>query len=264
MSDLFIHREIPDIPSGRLPLICLHGWGFHGEIWREPARNMAGEREVLCPDLPGHGRSPWSGAGHDLSALSDGLLAEFPHPALWLGWSLGGLIALYHALRHPSRVAGLILVAASPRFTRAEDWPHAMPPAVLADFAQRLEQDCPGTLQRFLALQVHGSESAREQLRHLKPLLAKYPPWPQALAGGLKLLAENDLRQASRELACPCLLCLGQRDTLVPAAMAEDWRQFYPGLQSWVIPGAGHLPFLSHPSLFIQGLKEFCHARDPG
>jgi pimeloyl-[acyl-carrier protein] methyl ester esterase len=235
----------------------LHGWGFHGGVWDGAGEALSSHYRVSQIDLPGHGRSGAWPENAGLESLSRNLAEKFPQPAIWLGWSLGGLLALDLALRYPQHVAGLILVAASPRFTQAEDWPHATARQVLQEFSRQLQEDSQGTLQRFLGLQVRGADSAREQLRILRPLLAAYPPRPEALAGGLRLLAESDLRAASATLRCPVLLILGQRDTLVPADMARDWRAYLPGLRSRVIPGASHVPFLSHPQQFAACVGDF-------
>src|SRR5690606_40237197 len=51
--------------------------------------------------------------------------------AIWLGWSLGGLVALHAALDRPAQVRGLAMLCATPRFVAAPDWPHAMPAETL-------------------------------------------------------------------------------------------------------------------------------------
>ncbi len=56
--------------------------------------------------------------------------------ALWLGWSLGGLVALRAALDYPANVRGLVMIASSPRFVSAPDWPHG----VAADCVRRVRQ----------------------------------------------------------------------------------------------------------------------------
>jgi pimeloyl-[acyl-carrier protein] methyl ester esterase len=174
----------------------------------------------------------------------------------------------------PERVTALVLVTATPRFVQAPDWPAAMPGATLDRFHDGLLADPPGTLHRFLALQVKGSDAARETLRLLRAELAQRPPpAPAALAVGLDLLRDGDLRARLPRLACPSLWLFGERDTLVPAAAAQGAAALLSGAPQTpaeeaspppgeglgrgrskqargkfaVIPRAAHAPFLSHP-----------------
>ncbi|OAD19951.1 BioH [Candidatus Thiomargarita nelsonii] len=236
------------------PLILLHGFGFNGEIWNDIAAQLAQDWHVYQVDLPGHGRSAM--CEYSLPILTEKLAVALPQEAVWVGWSMGGLLAMAMARWHPVRA--LVLVSSSPRFVTAENWPHAMTSAVLQLFAHQVQSDTLGTLQRFLALQVKGGEDARPQLRALKALLKKTPsPQAEALQGGLQLLQNTDLRSELSLIRCPALLCLGERDTLVPAAMGKDCQQWWPKLQTVCIKRAAHVPFLSHPQVFIELLQGF-------
>ncbi len=238
-------------------LVLLHGWGMNAAVWASlppaltPALSptaLAG-RSMLAIDLPGHGGGPFPPGAADLDAWADACLALAPHRAVWLGWSLGGLVALAAALRAPERVAGLILMTATPRFVRASDWPAAMAAETLDQFHAGLLAEPAATLDRFLALQVRGSEAARETLRALRRELATRPaPDQGALALGLDLLRDGDLRRRLAELSCPSLWIFGSHDTLVPAAVGPAVAALLPRAQIEVIRGAAHAPFLSHPA----------------
>jgi pimeloyl-[acyl-carrier protein] methyl ester esterase len=238
------------------PLILLHGWGFNSDIWDDLAAKLAQDWTVYQVDLPGHGRSPMQ--AYRLPLLVKELATTLPEKAVWIGWSLGGLLALGVARWKPESVAALILVASSPRFITAEDWPHAMTPTVLQHFAEQLKQDTTGTLQRFLSLQVKGSETAQKSLRALRTLLKQTPlPQQDALEAGLDLLQNTDLRSELLHIRSPALLCLGGHDTLVPAAMGKECQQWWPALHKVCIKQAAHIPFLSHPELFLEILQNF-------
>jgi pimeloyl-[acyl-carrier protein] methyl ester esterase len=136
-----------------------------------------------------------------------------------------------------------VLVAGTPRFVTAPDWPCAVDATVFEQFATQLRQDVNRTLVRFLSLQVRGSEGASEGLRRLRSQLTLRPcPQEQALSDGLHLLQHSDLRAALPGLQAPLFWLFGERDTLVPAAVSRQ----VPGSCA-VIAGAGHAPFLSHP-----------------
>lgn len=244
-------------------LVLVHGWGMNAGVWA-PLRERLGARwRVTAIELPGHGESEFDGIVAGLEGWADALLEAAPDRAVWLGWSLGGQLALAAARRAPERVAGLVMTAATPRFVRADDWTTAMPAETFHAFAEQLAGDASRTLERFLALQVHGAEGATETLRELKAATRARPaPQPGALAAGLELLLNNDLRSAVAELHAPSLWMFGGRDALVPAVAAEAVRTQNPAAQVHHIAPAGHAPFLSHPDTCLDLLEHFSESID--
>ncbi|MCG5534629.1 pimeloyl-ACP methyl ester esterase BioH [Ectothiorhodospira mobilis] len=254
-------KSLETVSRGTGPAVALiHGWGLSAGVWEETAADLARDFRVDCVDLPGHGRAAREGRLGDLDTLADRLAATLPpQGAALVGWSLGGLVALQTAVRHPDRVRRVVLVAATPRFVQAPDWPHAMRRPVLDAFAQGLARDFRATLNRFLALQFHGVEGAPAAVRALRARLAAAPPAPAALEEGLALLRESDLRAALAGLACPVHALLGGYDTLVPAAVGAELKVLRPGMDVRVMPRAGHAPFLSHGERFASELRSLLH-----
>lgn len=243
-------------------LVLLHGWGMNGAVWETVAESLSADYRVTIIELPGHGHSPFAGGLDSLRDWARACLSAAPDRAVWIGWSLGGQIAVQAALLSPRRVSGLVPVAASPCFVQADGWPHAVARGTLAGFAATLRDDPRTTLERFLALQVRGSAEARPTLRRLRQGLSDRPdPDPAALDRGLELLRETDLRDRLAGLQCPSLWLLGQRDTLVPAGVAEDIERLLPAARVRVIPGAGHAPFLSHGRESLAALAAFLEQR---
>jgi pimeloyl-[acyl-carrier protein] methyl ester esterase len=234
-------------------IVLLHGWGLHNGIWEDVAAALATRYRVTRIDLPGHGRSAAIELADDLAAVAEQLAAVAPAPAIWIGWSLGGLIALQLAMAAPALVRGLVVVAGSPCFVRADDWPHAIEDAVLQEFARVLDEDYEATLGRFLALQVRGSADAGATLRALRArVLEQDAPQAAALRSGLKLLRESDLRARLNDIACPTQFIFGARDLLAPAPIAEELTRLMPTARCAVIEGAGHAPFVSHATQFLE------------
>jgi len=229
------------------PLVMLHGWAMHSGIWRQFARQLAERRQVICLDLPGHGRSaPLS--TFEMPAIVAALLAAIPVPSFdLLGWSLGATVAINLAAECPDRVRSLTLLAGNPRFVREPGWP-GVKPEVLDNFAELLSNDAGQTLQRFLGLQVQGLPHAKAALQQLKHCVAecKAPDFG-ALQGGLRILKQHDARDSLAALKLPIRVIQGDKDTLVPVATATALRNLQPALQMKVLPGAGHVPFLTHP-----------------
>jgi len=252
-------------------LVLVHGWGLNGGIWDTLVPLLEPGFRVTRVDLPGHGRSAWQG-DEGLDGMARVVLEHVPERAAWLGWSLGGLVAARAALTSPARIERLVLVAATPSFVSRPGWPAAMAPGLIETFTRDLQRDYLRTLQRFLALQVRGSDAAESVLRNLRARLLQYgQPAAEALMAGLDILRTTDLRERFAGIACPVLLLMGARDTLVPAAAAQPVADLLPDARVELIDGAGHAPFLSCPTVvagiignFLQpmraGFAGECHA----
>ncbi|MDE2070547.1 MAG: pimeloyl-ACP methyl ester esterase BioH [Gammaproteobacteria bacterium] len=241
-----------------LDLFLVHGWALHGGIWDRLVPDLARDWRVTRVDLPGHGLSRAVPMPATLPALANLVVHAAPQIAVWLGWSLGGLVVLQAALDFPQRVRALILTNSTPRFMTAPDWGCAMAPERLAEFSSELARDHHGTVQRFLALQVQGSEHARVSLRQLSASLsACAEPDAQSLATGLEILRSGDLRAAVSRLARPTLVMTGAHDRLVPPAAGAWLANAIPDARLFGFPKAAHAPFLSHPEEFIVAVRDF-------
>ncbi len=259
MNPLF-YQHYPAIEdTGKLPIICLHGWGFHADVWQPLAADLSHSRDVYAVDLPGYGRSQLHDSGRSLRGIAALLQAHFPFPAIYIGWSLGGLCAQTVALDFPAQVSALILISTSPCFVQKPDWQTAMPESVFLGFAEQMTEDLERTLKRFLSLQVLGSADAANLSRQLKHSLSQYHANPEALKIGLGLLQQTDLRQQSAKISCPSLLCLGEKDRIVPVEIAEAWPLLWQAANLEVLQfkQAAHVPFLSHQAAFVQQLQPF-------
>lgn len=239
-------------------VVLVHGWGMNGTIWQGFVPHLGPGLRITRIDLPGHGCSPFANHWQDLDGWVEACLEVAPSQALWIGWSLGALIALAAARRKGGRMDGLVAIAGTPRFVRSHHWPHGVAPGTLEQFSASLQNDYQGTLGRFLALQVHGGRGGRDTLRELRQRLAACPePQPQALDVGLGLLRVTDLRQDLPHIHCPCLWLFGRRDSLVPAAVAGDLARLQPEGVVRVLPGAAHAPFLSHADATAAAIQGF-------
>ena len=96
--------------TGGERLVLLHGFTQNRRCWGPFADDLARDHEVVLVDLPGHGGS--AGIAADLPTAAD-LVVAAGGRATYVGYSLGGRIALHAALRHPELVARLVLVGAT-------------------------------------------------------------------------------------------------------------------------------------------------------
>src|SRR5664279_5859745 len=192
-------------------LILLHGWAMHAGIFAPLTRALEPHFRLHLVDLPGHGASR-DDVAFELADTARRIAAATPR-AIWLGWSLGGIVALRAALDEQANVRGLVLNASSPRFVANDDWPLGVGSHVLAEFSQGLAQNYRGTIERFLALEAMGSDHVRSELRELKAhVFERGEPASSALELGLDILQTADLRGELARIAVPSLWIAGRRD----------------------------------------------------
>lgn len=237
-------------------LVLLHGWGMNGAVWQQTAELLGQHFRVHIVDLPGFGHSHHT-SFHTLENLTEQVLAHAPKQAIWLGWSLGGLVASHIALHHPERINGLITVASSPCFSAQKPW-RGIQPKVLKAFTAQLMEDFQLTIERFIALQAMGSPSARQDLKALKQAVLSRPaPNQQSLLAGLQLLGDTDYRDQLHRISTPTLRLYGRLDGLVPIQVAEDVSSLMPNSQSFVFHQSSHAPFMTELESFCQQVTEF-------
>lgn len=250
------------IGQGDYPLVLLHGWGLNAGVWHCIRERLSAHFCLHLVDLPGYGYSQGFPA-MTLDEMAVAVLAQAPEQAIWLGWSLGGLVASQAALNAPQRVRGLVSVASSPRFCAEADWP-GIQPGTLTAFQHQLSENFQRTVERFLALQTLGTDSARQDARALKNVVFERPvPAVEVLNGGLEILKTADLRQALAALPIPFLRLYGALDGLVPRNIIPLLDACWPASSHHTIAKAAHAPFISHPADFCQQIIEFSESVRP-
>lgn len=237
-------------------LVMIHGWAMHSGVWRDFARQLARHCQVICVDLPGHGRSeaiePFT-----LQQIGNALLKAIPVQKFTvLGWSLGATVAMDMAQRFPQRVQRLIVLAGNPHFVRKPDWP-GVKAETLDNFAELLKVDVSQTLIRFLALQVNGLAHGKTLLQTLKSAILECPPpGVDVLQSGLDILRTSDLREFLLRNRLPVHLIVGDKDALIPLASAQTLQRLNPAIDVQVLASAGHAPFLSHAEPLIAAIRK--------
>lgn len=252
--------------AGR-PVVFVHGWSLSSRAFAWQVDALAASHRAIAYDLRGHGRSRCEprarGAGHaiedharDLTALLARLgLAR----AALVAWSMGSQVALEALPGIQDRLAALVLLSATPRFTAGGDWPHGLPASSVRALAVRLVRRPEQTLQRFFEwMFVEGEIGEPERARIELRVLADAPPASLVAArAGLTALLRSDQRKQLGEVRVPALLLHGERDPICLPAASAFAEAHIPGARRRVLPGAGHAPHLSRPSLVNELLADF-------
>jgi pimeloyl-ACP methyl ester carboxylesterase len=238
-------------------VICVHGLTRNGRDfdWLAQALAVRGWR-VLCPDMPGRGRSAWMSDPSDYGqalylSVGAALIARSGAAHVsWVGTSMGGNIGMLLAAQANAPISALVL----------NDIGALIPKAALARIAIYVG-DAPtfadlGAVEAYLR-RVHAPFGALtdEQWRHM----AIHSAGP-AEQGGLRLLYDPaiaipfkqqepqdvDLWPVWKDVKCPTLILRGATSDLLPAKTAAEMSA--DGRAALIeIAGCGHAPALAEP-----------------
>jgi pimeloyl-ACP methyl ester carboxylesterase len=237
-----------------LPLaVFVHGAGLDHSVWALLARWFANHGcAVLAPDLPGHGRSAGD-ARATIAALSDWTAALIDAaragPARIIGHSMGALVALETAARHPQKVAALGLIGTAA----------AMP--VAPDLLNAAKAGNHGAID-MMCIWGHGFAAGLGgslapglwMLGGAERLLERAPP--HVLFRDLCACNEyrDGLASAAR-VSTPAILVLGERDLMTPAQAGRELAAALPDARVVVLRGAGHMLLSERPDEVLGAVR---------
>jgi pimeloyl-ACP methyl ester carboxylesterase len=225
-------------------IVFLHGAGMDHSVWALQSRWFAhhGAR-VLAADFPGHGQSAGPALA-DIGALADWtarlIEAAGADRAALVGHSMGALVALETAARHPGRVVSLTLIGVAAKMPVHPDLLAAAkanshdavdmvslwglgPPATLGG------NPSPGLWM------FGGAERLLERAA------------PGVLHADLQACNAYEAGGAAAKAACPTTLILGERDQMTPLKSGRALAGLIAGARTIVLPGAGHMLMIERP-----------------
>jgi pimeloyl-ACP methyl ester carboxylesterase len=236
-------------------IVLLHGAGFDHTTWALHSRWFAHHGYgVLAPDLPGHGRS----SGAPLQAIADmadwtaALLDAAGVAKAWLvGHSMGSLIALEAAARHPAKVSALGLIGTAATMTVGPDLLKA------AEANDHSAVDMVSIWGLGFQAGLGGS---------LAPGLWMHSGAQRVLEGCRPGVLFNDLNAcnayqnavaAAAQIRVPATFILGERDMMTPAKAGKALASALPNSRTVVIPGAGHMMMVERPDELLAALQGY-------
>ncbi len=255
LDGLLVHASTGGQPfdAAKPAIVFLHGAGMDHTVWALQSRYFAHRGySVLALDLPGHGRSE----GKALASIDDWadwtarlIEAAGLTSAALVGHSMGALIALATAARHPQRVRALALLGVAARMPvhpdlldAAEKNDHAAAELISSwGFGPTGHKGGARTPGLYL---LWGGERLLERAR------------PGSLFADLSACnAYQEAEARAAEVACPATFILGALDKMTPARAGRKLAALVQDAQVTEIPAAGHMMMLEKPDETLEALK---------
>lgn len=234
------HRLHYRIAGDGPPLVLLHGYGTSGYMWQWALPYLAEHHKVVIVDLPGYGRSTYSGVWQ-LRAMAPLLVSLLQHLQLsrvsLLGHSMGGAIAVHLTDYAPEMIERLVLINSAGLPLQAN----------LSTLALR-------SLRSFLQREGGGYPP--------RLVLDVLRPHTRLLWQGAQEMMRSDFSNELSRITVPTLIIWGARDLLLPLQLGYDLHKSIPHSQLIVLPQSGHRPMLTQPQEFSRIVLEFCVKND--
>lgn len=239
------------------PLVLMHSFLCSGAMWAPVVPAMASAHRVINVDLRGHGQSSAIESSitiYDLMADCLAVLDELRiRSAVWIGLSIGGMIALRAALEAPERVTSLVLLGSD---------------AGAEGFLQRLQFQAMSVATRVAGVrpllpEICRRMFARSTRRQNPALIAEWrerfgaadaPSMRRALTA---LMARDSLLDRLGRIAVPALVIVGEEDVSLPPSRSRAIDAALPNSELKIVPGAGHLSTLEKPDAVGRLITDF-------
>jgi pimeloyl-ACP methyl ester carboxylesterase len=252
-GDAFVATGGKNFDSSRPLMVFLHGAGMDHSVWALLARAFAHHGcAVLAPDFPGHGRS--AGAPlTSIAALADWTAALIDaagaKAARLVGHSMGSLVALETAARHPEKVTGLGLISTTATMRVSDDLLNAAKTDdhaavdMIAIWGEGYRATLGGSQAPGLWM-LGGAERLLERAQ------------PGAIFADLSACnAYQDALSAAAKIDVPSIIIQGSRDLMKPAKGGKALAAAIPNCRLALIEGAGHMLMSERPDDVLAALR---------
>jgi pimeloyl-ACP methyl ester carboxylesterase len=234
-------------------IVFLHGAGFDRTTWRLQTRWFAHHgRSVLAVDFPAHG---WSDGPvlDSIASMADWTArlvdAAGLKQAALVGHSMGALVAIDCAARHPDKVGALGLCGVA---------------AEMPVHPEMLESAKANTLKVQELMTFWGMGNALHKGGMVSPGLWLRAESLAVLSGNRPDVIHNDLAacnvykdaiERAKQVKCPTVLVLGDGDLMTPAVKAKPLAAAIAGSKTIVVPACGHFMMVERPDETLDALK---------
>jgi pimeloyl-ACP methyl ester carboxylesterase len=252
------------IGGAGVPVVLVHGLGGAASNWLALARLLLSRARLLVPELPGHGGSEPLPVAHDLNPYADrvGLLAEREGlaPALVVGHSLGGAVALRLAIRRPELMSGLVLAGAAGISSRGPRARYALkligivkPGKRIAPFRRLVGRSA---ALKTLVFGRWGAADPQALPDEMAEAFLAGPERHTDTVTAAEALVLDDPRPDLDRVRSPTLVLWGARDNQLAVGDAFDYARRI-GAELRVIADCGHLLIGERPDACADAITSF-------
>ncbi|MBA2962008.1 MULTISPECIES: alpha/beta fold hydrolase [Ramlibacter] len=257
-NNVFVHRR----PSGRTPLLFVHGYGCDKDTWRILAPHFAEDRTVVLLDLVGSGHSDLSAWRPHRYATLQGhaddvveVLQELDlGPLVVVGHSAGAMIGLLVELAAPAAVRAQVMVGPSPCFINDAGYVGGFTRADIESLLETLESNYIGWSSN-MAPVIMGAPRQPELTRELTRSFCGTDPEVARQFARATFLC--DYRAQLPKLRSPTLILQSSDDLIAPVDVGETMHRAIPRSTLRVIDNVGHCPHLSAPAATVKAIETF-------
>ncbi len=233
--------RVRELGRGSPTFLCLHGLVDSLEIWDRLAPALAERGRVVAIDQRAHGEADAPPGPYRREDLADDAIRVLDQlgieAAILVGHSMGGIISMTAALRHPTRVVGLVLLGTASQCTER-----------VAEWYERIAQAGEKDGLEGLARVIYGKDSKRK--------ISGDPAGIANVTRTLKSLFTDPLTPKLAGLKIPALLVVGEKDPMGPKA-SEIIRDHLRGSVLHVLSDLGHWTHLEAPDQLIESLDHW-------
>ena len=236
-------------------LLLVHGFPLSRGVWSKQVEAFKESYRVIAPDLRGFGETAATASPSPMSRLAEDLHALVRHleagPAILVGHSMGGYVALAFAKAHPEAVRALALVStkAGPDAPEVADARRALAKQVRAEGTSVV-------IHAMAPKMLSGANSDKAMAAAVRSFMT--PTKPEGVIRALNGMAERpDGRPWLAGLEMPVLVIAGLEDTLIPPSESQAMAKAIHGAQLRLIPEAGHLVAFEQAEAFNAALWEW-------
>ncbi len=248
------------------PVVLIHGWCMSSAVWKYQYGGISSSMRLLAPDLRGHGRSRGICDGLDFEGFAGDLVDLFDElklsKVILVGWSMGAQIAIQSFAALSGRLAGMVLVSATPRFTASDDFPHALAVNEAGGMRIKVQRNKQRALDGFYTrLFAEGELENHSSGAEIKQLLASIPaPDTAVVLDALNALSRTDMRGLLAAITVPTLVVNGAQDRICLPQASTYLKEHIPGAGQAVFSECGHAPFLTQSHQFNAEITRFARS----